>query len=152
MRKLLILAALAAVALGGAACATTPSAPLPGSSTSAAASDQTKQVCADAQSANTAAIATLQQKLTEGQQAFLAGDAAKVSAAQSAALSTITSWTANLTTLSQKPIKPSVKQVLTDGITTINGLAASMATTSQADAQTKLTDFTTKLATACAGA
>ena len=151
MRKLLIITAMVGVALGGvAACANKPASPSP--TTSTAAADETKAVCTEAQAASTTAIATLQAKLAEGTQAFLAGDTAKVAAAQAAAKTAATEWTAKLTQLSAKNIKPQVKTVLTDGVTTITGLAASFGTTSSADAQAKLTDFTTKLAAACAAA
>ena len=151
MRKLMIITAMVAVALGGAAaCANKPA--TPSTSSSAAAADETKAVCTEAQSSSATAIATLQAKLAEGTQAFLAGDTAKVAAAQAAAKTAATDWTTKLTQLSQKNIKPQVKTVLTDGVTTITGLAASFGTTSAADAQAKLTDFTTKLAAACASA
>ncbi len=155
MRKFMIIAAMAAVALGGAAaCAQSPASPSPSTSapTSAAAADETKSVCTDATSASTTAIATLKQKLTEGTTAFLAGDTAKVAAAQAAAKQTATDWTTKLTALAAKPIKPEVKTLLTNGVSTINTLVASMARTPAADAETKLNDFTTKLAAACAGA
>jgi hypothetical protein len=151
MRKLLIITAMVGVALGGAAaCANKPASTSP--TTSAAAADETKAVCTEATTASTAAITTLQAKLAEGTQAFLAGDTAKVAAAQAAAKTTATEWTTKLTQLSQRNIKPQVKTVLTDGVTTITGLANSFGTTSAADAQAKLTDFTTKLAAACASA
>jgi hypothetical protein len=147
----MIITAMVAVALGGAAaCANKPA--TPSTPSSAAAADETKAVCTEATTASATAIATLQAKLAEGTQAFLAGDTAKVAAAQAAAKTAATDWTTKLTQLSQKNIKPQVKTVLTDGVTTITGLAASFGTTSAADAQAKLTDFTTKLAAACASA
>jgi hypothetical protein len=151
MRKLLIITAMVAVALGGAAaCANKPASPSP--STSAAAADETKAVCTEATTASASAITTLKAKLAEGTQAFLAGDTAKVAAAQAAAKTTATEWTTKLTQLSAKNIKPEVKTVLTNGVTTITTLVASFGTTSSADAEAKLTDFTTKLAAACASA
>jgi hypothetical protein len=61
-------------------------------------------------------------------------------------------WSAKLTELSAKPIKPEVKQSLTEGATTITGLAnpAAIQTTSAADIETKLKSLVVKIASACA--
>lgn len=149
MRKPMIIAALVAVALGGVvACANKPA--TPDATPTAAQADQTKEVCTSAMSESTTAITTLKAKLIEAQAAFAAGDQTKLVQIQATVKTTATNWTAKLTELSGKPIKPGVKTVLTDGVTTINNLTASIATTSPADAEAKLTDFTTKLAAACA--
>ena len=131
MRKLLMITAMVAVALGGtAACANKPASPS-SSPTTATAADETKAVCAEAKTASDSAITTLK--------------------AQTEAKAAAVTWTAKLTELSTKPIKPEVKKVLTDGVAMITSLTATLGTsTSTADAEAKLNDFTTKLAAACA--
>jgi hypothetical protein len=152
MRKLLMITAMVAVALGGtAACANKPASPSSSPSTAATAADETKAVCAEAKTASDSATTTLKAKLAEGTQAFLAGDQAKALKAQTEAKAAAVTWTAKLTELSSKPIKPEVKKVLTDGVAMITSLSATLGTsTSTADAEAKLNDFTTKLAAACA--
>lgn len=151
MRKLLMITAMVAVALGGtAACANKPASPSSSPST-ATATDETKAVCADAKTASDSAVTTLKAKLAEGTQAFLAGDQAKAQKAQTDAKSAALAWIAKLNELSAKPIKPEVKKVLTDGVAMITSLTATLGTsTTTADAEAKLNDFTTKLAAACA--
>jgi hypothetical protein len=156
MRRFVItVVALAVTLAGAAACATTPSAnphataTASTATTAATGSDETEAVCDEAISVSTSSMNTLKSKLAEGQTAFLAGDTAKALSIQASAKTTATEWTNKLTELSKKQIKPEVKTVLTDGVTTINGLMNST-TTSPTDAEKKLNDFMTKLKAACA--
>lgn len=150
MRKLMMTAAMAAVALGGAAACGTSS-PEPSGTTQATtttAADQTKEVCAQAISEGTTATAAIKTKVAEAMAAFSAGDQAKVLQITNDIKKTAGDWSTKLNELSNKPIKPEVKAALTDGITKINTLAA--ATTPPVDAEAKMTEFATKLAAACA--
>jgi hypothetical protein len=160
MRKSLIVAALAAIALGGTVgCAHPNEAPLPGetrtpttaSTGNTSAPDETKAVCAEATSTSTTAISTLKAKVAEATAAQAAGDQGKLIAAQLAARTTATEWSNKLTSLSARPIKPQVKTVLTDGAKMINDMTANPASLTPASAEAKLNDFTGKLAGACAG-
>lgn len=160
MRSSLIVAVLAAVALGGTAgCAHPNEAPLPGetrtptgNATTATGADETKAVCTEAMSTSATAIATLKAKLAEGTAAAAANDQPKLVAAQIAAKSTATQWVNKLETLAARPIKPQVKTVLTDGIAMINSMMASPASLNPTTAEGKLNDFSAKLSTACANA
>jgi hypothetical protein len=160
MRKSLIVAVLAAVALGGAVgCAHPNEAPLPGETrtttapaTNATGADETKAVCTEAISTSASAVATLKAKLAEGTAAAAANDQGKLIAAQLAAKATATEWVNKLNTLAARPIKPQVKTVLTDGIAMINSMMASPANLNPTTAEGKLNDFTSKLASACASA
>ena len=159
MRKSLIPAVIAALALGGAAgCAHPHEAPLPGESrtptatTAATGADETKAVCSEAMSASTTAVASLRVKLTEAKAALDAKNQAGALTAANAASVIAKDWSSKLSTLVARPIKPDVRTVLADGITMINSLVAAGPNLNPTDAESKLTSFTTKLASACAGA
>ncbi len=159
MRKLMITASLAAVALAGlAACAdnsvspsSSQSASTPASaSATTSAADQTKQVCLDAAAAGSTASTELQAKFVEAQAANgdqmklvqIAGDAARIAG----------QWSTKLTELSAKPIDPDVKAALTEGATTIQGLTnpATMQSLTPVAAAAQLQGVITKITTACA--
>jgi hypothetical protein len=155
MRKLIISAALATVALAAAAgCA--DNSVKPGSSASASAgtttsaADQTAAVCAQAATVSTTAGEAISAKATEA--AAASGDQAKQLQLAGDLVKLANDWSAKLTELSTKPIKPEVKQSLTEGATTITGLAnpAAIQTTSAAQIETKLKTVGAKITTACA--
>jgi hypothetical protein len=159
MRKILVAVAFSAVALGGlAACAhpTPPDGygpPTTGPATQAPTSaapvaDQTVEVCQQAESVSASAVVTIRAKGAAATAALQSGDQVTLVQAVTDLKKAAADWAAQLTVLSGKPIKPAVKTVLTDGVTTINTLAA--AQVPPPDAESKLTDFTTKLAAACA--
>ncbi len=161
MRKSMIVAMLAAIALGGAAGCAHPQneVPLPGVSptrttpatttTTATGADETKTVCAEAISVSNSTATTLKSKLAEGQAALAANNQAGALAAATAAKAAANDWSTKLKSLQSRPIKPAVKTVLSDGITMIDALTAST-NINPADAEAKLNDFTSKLAAACA--
>jgi hypothetical protein len=160
MRKSFIVAVSAAIALGGVVgCAHPNEAPLPGetrlpttNAAPASGADETKAVCAEATSTSNTAITTLKAKVAEATAAQAANDQGKLIAAQLAAKSTATEWANKLNSLAARPIKPQVKSVLTDGATMINSMMANPGSLNPTTAEQKLNDFTTKLASACAGA
>ena len=157
MRKLIITAAFAALALTGvAACAdnsepgtSTTTTPAGGSSPSAAG-DQTKQVCDEAQSASTTAADALKAKATE--LAAAGSDQAKQLQIGTELATIAGDWSKKLNELSAKPIKPEVKQALTEGVSTINSLSNPMTlqSTSAAQVETQLKALAAKLTAACA--
>ena len=158
MRKSMIMAVFAAAALGGVAgCAHPHEAPLPGESTSQATSpvtttsstDETKSVCSEATSTSTSAVTTLKTKLNEGKAALAANNQAGALVAANEARNAAKQWSSKLSSLASRPIKSSVRTVLTDGVTMIDTLAAST-NINPTDAESKLNDFTSKLAIACA--
>lgn len=162
MRKFLLAATAATVVLGGVGCAHPQNeVPLPGESvtstskapTSTATSsgrDETASVCSEAKRVSNAAVSTIQAKLSAAQTAQTSNPAAAL-AAVNEAKAAAKDWSATLSTLAAKQIKPSVKTVLTDGITMINGLAnASPTSVNPAEAENKVNDFLTKLNSACA--
>lgn len=114
----------------------------------AGATDQTKEVCTQAQSLSVTAVATIRSKAAAAQAALGSGNQVGVVQAVTDLKKAATDWSDQLTVLAAKPVKPQVKSVLDDGVRTINQLAT--ATTPPPDAESKLTDFTTKLAAACA--
>lgn len=167
MRKTLVPTAVLAIALGGlAACAhpSPPNGPYPttagpvhatsGAPTNPATTgnsgpaDQTRDVCADATSTSTAAAATIRSKGAAAQAALLSGNQADAIADVGDLKSAANDWSNKLTQLAARPIKPEVRSVLTDGASKITTLAQS--TSVPADADSQLTDFTTRLAAACA--
>lgn len=162
MRKLMITASLAAVALAGlAACAdnsVNPSSsqsantPTVTSAPATTAADQTKQVCTDAAAASSTAAVALQAKFAEVQAAN--GDQMKLLAIATDAAKIATEWSGKLTTLAAKPIDPDVKKALTDGATTIQTMInpATIQSLTPTTAATQLAGVTTKISTACAAA
>jgi ABC-type Fe3+-hydroxamate transport system substrate-binding protein len=155
MRKLIISAALATVALAAAAgCADNSVKPSSSASASAgtttSAADQTAAVCEQAGTVSTTAGEAISAKATEA--AAASGDQAKQLQIAGDLIKLANDWSAKLTELSNKPIKPEVKQSLTEGATTITGLAnpAAIQTTSAAQVETKLKTVVAKIATACA--
>jgi hypothetical protein len=155
MRKLIITAALATVALAAAAgCA--DNSVKPSSSTSASAgtttsaADQTAAVCEEAGAVSTTAGEAISAKAKDA--AAASGDQVKQLQIAGDLIKLANDWSAKLTELSAKPIKPEVKQALTDGATTITGLAnpAAIQTTSAAQIETKLKTLVTNVASACA--
>jgi len=157
MRKLILTAAMLAVALGGAAgCAdnsgtdtTTPSpsvSPAASSSTSDTAA-QTKAVCTEATAVGATSTAALQATVLQLSQ--YSSDPAKVQSLAAELIKTANAWSAKLTELSKKPITPQVKKVLEDSSATITALAAST-NPNVSDIQAKLADLSTKLKAACA--
>ena len=110
--------------------------------------DQTKAVCDQALSLSVTAVATIRSKAAAAQAALGAGNQLGVVQAVTDLKKTASDWADQLTQLSTKPVKPQVKSVLDDGVRTINELAS--ATTPPPDAESRLTDFTTKLGAACA--
>ena len=156
MRKLITTAALATVALAGlAGCADNsvkPSSSASASTATTTAADQTKQVCTEATTTSTTAAAAVQAKITEAVAAN--GDQTKLVQIGTDLAKLATDWSSKLTELSAKPISPALKTALTDGATTITGLAnpATIQSTTPAQVQTQLQAISTKIAAACAAA
>ena len=155
MRKLIISAVLATIALTAAAgCADNSVKPSSSASASAgtttSAADQTAAVCEQASTVSTTAGQAISAKATEA--AAAGGDQARQFQIAGDLIKLANDWAAKLTELSNKPIKPEVKQSLTEGATTITGLAnpAAIQTTSAAQIETKLTTVVAKIRTACA--
>ena len=139
MRKLMITAVAAAVALGPvAACS------------SGGSADQTREVCVEAIAAGTTASAAIQAKVNEGSQAVASGDQAKLLQIAADLRKTASDWSAKLTELSQKQIKPEVKTALTESAATISNLADPTKNVAASEAQTKLIEIGTKINAACA--
>jgi ABC-type Fe3+-hydroxamate transport system substrate-binding protein len=155
MRKLMITAALATVALAGAAgCADNSVTPSSSASASTAApattaADQTKAVCEEAGTVSTTAGEAISAKAKEV--AAASGDQTKQLKIAGDLITLANDWSAKLTELSAKPIKPEVKQALTDGATTIKGLtnpvAIQTANAAQIESQLKL--LVDKISVAC---
>lgn len=158
MRKLIITAALATVALAAAAgCA--DNSPKPSSSasstaaaagTTAAAADQTKEVCTEAASTSTTAGLAISAKAKDI--AAASGDQAKQLQVAGDLIKLANDWSSKLTELSAKPIKPEVKQALTEGATTITGLTnpAALQSANASQIESQLTALVAKISTACA--
>jgi hypothetical protein len=164
MRKILVPAAVAVPAVLAAllsGCAhptppegfgTTPKAPATTSTTAtnatnAANADQA-QVCTEAKSVSDTQVAVIKAKAAQAQAALGSGDQATLAQSIAALKQAASEWSAELTQLSSKQISPQLRTVLTDGASTITTLANS--SVPPPDAQSKLDDFTSKLAAACA--
>jgi ABC-type Fe3+-hydroxamate transport system substrate-binding protein len=155
MRKLMITAALATVALAGAAgCADNSVKPSSSASASTAApttsaADQTKAVCEEAGTVSTTAGEAIAAKAKEV--AAASGDQTKQLKIGGELITLANDWSAKLTELSAKPIKPEVKQALTDGATTIKGLTNPVAiqTANAAEIESKLKLLVGKISAAC---
>src|SRR5688572_8168029 len=155
MRRLMIVAALAAAGLGAvAACAdNSPQPPAtsapPASSAPPAAADETKQVCTEAMAEATAASTEINAKVDELVQAAQSGDLGKAAQLQTELKQRATDLQTKLTAWSGRNIKPEVRTVLTEASTTIT-----QAVSGTPDAQTKakFQEIGVKLAAACAGA
>jgi hypothetical protein len=151
MRKLLITAALAAVALGGAAaCTTAPPGDGPSSSPTSAAADQSASVCADAIAYEKAQSLASVNKIQEGINDAASGNTAGVAQVQTDLTKLLGDWTTKFTDLSQKPVKAEVKASLGEWLTFLNQVPAQAQTTTLPQLQSQFNDLDTKLTTACA--
>lgn len=126
MRKLLIVAILAGVALtGAAACATnTPAGSVssaPGSTTAAGA-DQTADVCTQALALEKADGTAVLTKVQAYLQAVASGQAVDGTQVLADLTKIQSDWVTAFTTFSDKPIKPEVKTALQNFITFVQGL------------------------------
>jgi hypothetical protein len=155
MRKLLITAIVAGVALGGAAaCASnTPAGSVssaPGSTTAAAA-DQTADVCAQAlaleKTDGTAVLTKVQAYL----QAIASGQAVDSTQVLADLTKIQSDWVTAFTTFADKPVKPEVKTALQNFITFVQGISQNSNLT-VAEVTSKYHDLDQALATACGGA
>jgi hypothetical protein len=158
----MITAAVATVALAGlAGCA--DNSVKPGSSASpstaaaatsnasaTSAADQTKDVCDQAAGLSATASAALQAKFAELVAAN--GDQNKMLQIGTDLAKLASDWSSKLTDLSTKPINPQVKQALSDGATTIAGLAnpATLPSTTPTQVQTQVQGLIAKITAACA--
>jgi hypothetical protein len=155
MRRLLIVAALAAAGLvGAAACADNtpePSASSAPAATSAppVAADDTKQVCTEAMAEATAATTEINAKVDQLVQAAQSGDLLKAQQLETELRQRASDLQAKVTAWSTRNIKPEVKSVLGEATNTLQ-----QATSQTPDAQTKakFQEIGVKLAAACAGA
>jgi hypothetical protein len=156
MRRLMIVAALAAAGLvGAAACAdNTPepaasSAPAPATSAPPAAADETKQVCAEAMAEATAATTEINAQVDQLVQAAQSGDLLKAQQLETELRQRAADLQSKVTAWSARNIKPEVKSVLGEATNTLQ-----QATSQTPDAQTKakFQEIGVKLAAACAGA
>ena len=157
MRKLVISAALVALALGGAAAcaaeAPTPAATSAAPTTTAASTtDQSKSVCNEAVTAATSSGLIIQTKATDLKAAVAANDLTKAAQVGAELQKTATDLSTKLTTLSNGNIKPEIKTALTDLVTTINKHASAGAAINATQAESEITAGIGKLTTACAAA
>ena len=152
MRRLMIVAVLAAVGLGGAAaCADNSPQPAASSAppaTSAAAADETRQVCTEAMAEATAAGAEANTKVDQLVQAAQSGDLVKAQQLQTELRARLGDLQTKVTAWSGRNIKPEVRTVLTEAATTLQQLNSQ-----PPDNQTKakFQEIGAKLAAACAG-
>jgi hypothetical protein len=157
MRKILVPAVALVDLLGGCAHPTPPEgfgvtapapAPAPATTTQTQATNADQDsVCSQAKSLSDTEVAVIKGKAAQAQTALAAGDQVTLVQAITALKTAATDWANQLTQLSGKQISPQLKSVLTDGASTISSLAA--ASVPPPDAQSKLDDFTSKLAAAC---
>ena len=150
MRKIMVPAAILVALLGGCAHPTPPdgsgtTAPQP---TNAVTNADQSQVCTQAKSLSDTEVTLIKAKAAQAQSALAIGDQGTLAQAISDLKRAAADWSAQLTQLAGKQISPQLRTVLTDGASTINTLANSPAPPT--DVQSKLDDFTTKLAAACA--
>ena len=155
MRKLLIVAAMAAAALGSAAACTQGTPASTTTTTTAAATttgaDETAAVCTEALATQSTNSAQALAKVNEAMQAASSGQLDKIPAIKTQIEGIVATWKTKFTELSGKSIKPEVKTVLTDTVTFLDQLAANANNpTALGDAQTKLTELSGRLTTACA--
>jgi hypothetical protein len=146
MRRFLITAALAVVAVGAAAGCTTGPTPTPSATGSA---DETKAVCDQAKAYAATASAAILAKYTEGTQAIASGNAAAAATAAAAGKQLLADWSTTYKQFANKSIKPDVKTAITN----IANWAEQTAGATSADPaalQATYADLSTKLATACA--
>lgn len=152
MRKLVTLTAMAAIALGGAAaCTTAPPASTATSTppaTSAAAGDNTVAVCTEATAYSATAAAGVMAKYTEGSQAIAANDLLKAQAAATEGKRLLTEWSTKFKGLSAQNIRPDVKTAL-DNVSAFVDQTAAATTADPAALQTKFTELSGALTTAC---
>jgi hypothetical protein len=157
MRRSFAAVMLVAVLAGTAACAHPHEVPKPGESTSAvstpkttASSDETGPVCTQAQSASNQAVADLTAQLTAAQSALSAGNQVAALAAAAQAKSIASDWKTKLQGFANRPIKSSVRDVLTRGIALIDGLLnANPQTLDATKAQQQVNGFLDDLKAAC---
>jgi hypothetical protein len=151
MRKLVIVAALAAAALGAsAACSSSsPSSSATSAPATSAAADQTKEICAQAIAEGTAAATEFSTQIDQLQQAALAGDTAKATEIETKLRARINDWQAKLQTWSTANVRPEVKAVLTDAAATVKQLNDPNDTTAVNDVKAKFLEIGTKLFAAC---
>jgi hypothetical protein len=122
---LLVVAAVTAMA-----CAHPNEVPLPGESVppsrqttgSSSGPDETRTVCAQAQSASDAAVANLLAKLEEAQSAIAAGNQAAALVAANSARTLATQWKGDLEGFAARPIRANVRSVLDQGVDLIDDL------------------------------
>jgi hypothetical protein len=148
MRKLVIAAALAAVALGATAGCTTAAPTAGGTSapaTTTTAADITAQVCTEAKSYNETASTALNTKFAEITAALMAQDQAKYATLLGEAEKIVKEWEAKLGELTVKGPKDEVKKELTDMVAVIKDETLTLDQVKAAYAKESA-----ELATACA--
>jgi TolA-binding protein len=152
MRKLVIVAVLAAAALGSsAACASSSpdSSPTSAPATTAAAADQTKEICAQAIAEGTSAATQFSTQIDQLQQDVVNGDTAKATELETTLRARINDWQAKLQTWSTANVNPQVKSVLTDAAATVKQLNDPNDQTAVNDVKAKFLEIGTKLFAAC---
>jgi hypothetical protein len=147
----MIVAALAAVGLAGAACAdNSPQAGESSAPPASAAADETQQICAQAMAEGTAAAGEFNTKINEMLQAAATGDTAKATDIESQLRQRLDAWKTKLTEWSGKNVKPQVKTALTEAAGTVGQLNDPADNTAVDDVKAKFTEIGVKLAAACA--
>jgi hypothetical protein len=152
MRKILVPAVALVALLGGCAHPTPPdgfgtTAPAPAPTTAQQGNADQSQVCSDAKSLSGTEVTLIKAKAAQAQAALAQGDQSTLAQSIAALKSAASDWATQLNQMTGKQISPQLKQVLSDGASTITALAGAAAP--PPDAQSKLDDFTSKLEAAC---
>lgn len=95
-------------------------------------------------------MAEFKTKMTEGQQALLAGDQARAAQIEAELRQLATSWADELERLSDRPVRPDVAQVLKEMAATINTLNRADNQTPVNEVEATFTQLASKLTAACA--
>jgi hypothetical protein len=145
MRKVLAIAVMSAVALGGVTgCATNASTSPPPATTTA---DETRDVCDKASSAAEKGTTDALAKIDEIMPALAAGQG--VASLKTELLRILDFWKATLYELKDKPIRPQVRTVLEETVAHLDELAAATRL-EPVDIRSRFVELEGDLAAACA--
>jgi hypothetical protein len=153
MRRLMIVAALAAAGLLGASACADNSTPGGGTTTSptstGAGADETAQVCTEAMAEGAAVATELPAKLTALDQARNSGDLDKLALLQAELYERVKASQDKLNGWAGRNIKPEVKTALSSAATTLQNLNSMPTTPTQAELQAQLSQVAVAVTVAC---